>query len=292
MASAEEIAEYYELTRSGDSFTGECPSCHYHRGFSLTQREDQVLFYCNGLGCTQQEIMDALREAGLWGSPSGRKLFEALEDDEEPPWHRPSRHSKDDSRDAALGIWRRSVPAAGTAVETYLRSRGYRGLIPPSLHYVTGKHPSDDAFHPIMVAAVIRPDDAPSIIGIHRTFLLPDGSGKAALKSEKMSLGPIGGGGVPLASPGPKIAVSEGIETGLSFQQATGIPTWAALSAGGMKKLLLPRDVQEVVIAADADATGLEAAEEAASRWHAEGRKVSIARPPEGLDFNDLARAA
>lgn len=73
--------------------------------------------------------------------------------------------------------------------------------------------------------------------------------------------------------------------------QATGIPTWAALSAGGMKKLLLPSDVREVLIAADADEVGLDAAEEAASCWHAEGRKVRIVKPPEGLDFNDLARA-
>jgi hypothetical protein len=140
-----------------------------------------------------------------------------------------------------------------------------------------------------MVAAVIRPDQPPGIIGVHRTFLLPDGSGKAGFEPNKMSLGPIGGGGVPLAAPGAKIAVSEGIETGLSFQQATGIPTWAALSAGGIKRLVLPPDAQEVLIAADADKVGLVAAHKAASRWHVEGRRVRIVKPPEGLDFNELA---
>jgi putative DNA primase/helicase len=85
------------------------------------------------------------------------------------------------------------------------------------------------------------------------------------------------------------MAVSEGIETGLSFQQATGIPTWAALSAGGMKRLVLPLEAREVLIAADADEVGLQAATEAAARWHAEGRRVRIVKPPEGLDFNELA---
>ena len=89
----------------------------------------------------------------------------------------------------------------------------------------------------------------------------------------------------------PEIAVSEGIETGLSFMQATGIPTWATLSAGGIKKLLLPPDAREVLIAADADEVGLKAAEAAAARWHAEGREVRMVKPPEGVDFNDLARA-
>ena len=64
------------------------------------------------------------------------------------------------------------------------------------------------------------------------------------------------------------MAVSEGIETGLSFMQATEIPTWAALSAGGLQALLLPPEVREVLIAADRDLVGLNAAQIAAARWH------------------------
>ncbi len=47
----------------------------------------------------------------------------------------------------------------------------------------------------------------------------------------------------------------------------------------------------EVVIAADHDEAGLEAAEKAAALWSSQGRKVWIAQPPEpGTDFNDMAR--
>jgi len=42
-----------------------------------------------------------------------------------------------------------------------------------------------------------------------------------------------------LAAPSNEIAVAEGIETALSVQLATGIPTWAALSAGGLRRLIL-----------------------------------------------------
>jgi hypothetical protein len=59
-----------------------------------------------------------------------------------------------------------------------------------------------------------------------------------------------------------------------------------------MQALILPARVQEVFIAADHDNVGLNAAHAAARRWHAEGRTVRIVRPPQGLDFNDLARRA
>jgi putative DNA primase/helicase len=118
------------------------------------------------------------------------------------------------------------------------------------------------------------------------------GQGKASFEPNKMSLGNIRGGAVRLAMPVSKMAVAEGIETGLSFMQATGMPSWAALSAGGLQALLLPPEVREVLIAADPDLVGLKAAQIAARRWHHEGRVVRIVSPPEGNDFNDLARAS
>ncbi len=52
---------------------------------------------------------------------------------------------------------------------------------------------------------------------------------------------------------------------------------------------MLPREVRKVVIAADPDRTGREAAREAWIRWRGEGREVRIAVPDqEGRDFNDL----
>ena len=123
----------------------------------------------------------------------------------------------------------------------------------------------------MMVAVVVRED---RIVAIHRTFLRADGAGKADLDPDKMTLGPCKGGAVPLAPPGPILAVAEGIETGLSYQQTTDIPTWAALSAGGIRNLVLPDIVEEVVVAADPDPVGMMAARAAAGRWLAQGRRV------------------
>jgi phage/plasmid primase-like uncharacterized protein len=140
-----------------------------------------------------------------------------------------------------------------------------------------------------MLASVV--DAAGEIKAVHRTYLNKDGARKAPLQPARMSLGLIAGYACHLGEADEKLAVAEGIETAISFQLMTGIPTWAALSAGGIRTLILPPlpVAQFVTIAADADQPGMRAAEHAAERLRAEGRKVRIILPPRpGLDFNDL----
>jgi phage/plasmid primase-like uncharacterized protein len=127
-------------------------------------------------------------------------------------------------------------------------------------------------------------------VAVHRTYLSPEGSGKADIAPVKMSLGPTKGGAIRLCPVGQTLCISEGIETGLSVFVATGIPTWAALSSGGMKPLVLSNLplAAEIIIAADGDPVGVDAARDAAARWHRKGRKVRIAIAPQNQDFNDL----
>jgi hypothetical protein len=148
------------------------------------------------------------------------------------------------------------------------------------------KHPQGKTW-PAMIAPLTSTTDG-SVIGIHRTFLAPDGSGKAPVEPAKMMLGPCAGGAVHLAEPDELLMVGEGIETCLAAMQATGNPAWAALSTSGLKALVLPASVREVTILADADEAGEAAAQASALRWTREGRTVRIARPPNGMDFNDL----
>ena len=70
---------------------------------------------------------------------------------------------------------------------------------------------------------------------------------------------------------------------------ATGLAGWAALSTGGLRALVLPSTVVEVVIAVDHDEAGLTTARAAGTRWAAEGRTVRLAVPPTaGMDWNDV----
>jgi hypothetical protein len=128
------------------------------------------------------------------------------------------------------------------------------------------------------------------LIGVHRTWLYRDDGGQWR-RSDRASLGPIGGGAVPLAPAAEILLIGEGIETVLAAMQATGQPAWAALSTSSLVALQLPPIVRDIVILADHDRSGAggRAAWIAADRWLAEGRRVRIALPPErDTDFADV----
>jgi putative DNA primase/helicase len=72
---------------------------------------------------------------------------------------------------------------------------------------------------------------------------------------------------------------------------ACAVSGWAALSAEGVRGLVLPPEASHVIICSDNDASevGQGAAWDAAQRWLAQGRRVKISTPPQtGQDFNDL----
>jgi hypothetical protein len=189
--------------------------------------------------------------------------------------------------EAALVIWQAAVRADGTPVESYLFSRGLRFPPPPTLRFHAAlKHPSGDTW-PAIVSLVTRgPNDEP--LAIHRTFLARDGRRKAPVQPQKMMLGPCRGGAVRLGVPSDVLLVGEGIETCLAAMQATGHSVWAALSTSGLRALDLPDAVREVIVLADGDEPGEAAALDAAWRWKREGRRVRVAGPPRGFDFNDV----
>lgn len=188
----------------------------------------------------------------------------------------------------ALEIWKRTKPASGTIVETYMRTRGITMPAPTSLRFTHSlKHPGG-LWLPAMVAGItVWPGMA--VTAIHRTWLRTDGSGKAELEGAKMMLGNVKGGAVRFAQPGEMLVIGEGIETCLSVMEATGLPTWACLSASNYQSLALPPLplASRVLIAADGDRTGLHTAHRARDLWRREGRNVFVANPGQGRDFND-----
>jgi hypothetical protein len=85
-----------------------------------------------------------------------------------------------------------------------------------------------------------------------------------------------------------RLMIAEDIETALPAVQATGEPAWAALSTSGLRVLDLPDRIRDVIVLADGDDAGEAAARDCALRSKREGRRVRIARPPQGTDFNDV----
>ena len=262
-----------------------CPA-HDDRkpSLSITDAEDgKILVHCHA-GCDQLGVIAVL--AVSWAVEGLPPRSSLLSTPRVTVNKKRGDHNVTADRNA-LNIWRSSTSAEGTLVETYLAARGLHVPLPPTLRFHPGlKHPSGGIW-PAMVALVTRGvDDAP--LAIHRTFLAPDGAGKAPVDPQKMMLGPCRGGAVRLAPAGNVLMVGEGIETCLAAMQATGHPAWAALSTSGLLALDLPDDVRDVIVLADGDEAGKAAARGAALRWKREGRRVRIAHPPEGMDFNDM----
>jgi putative DNA primase/helicase len=194
-------------------------------------------------------------------------------------------------------IWNESTAASGTAAELYLRSRG---LTLP-----------DDApirFHPACPHGAARLPAMVSLMtdavsnepcGVHRTYLRPDGSGKADISPAKMMLGAAGVIRlVPDEDVTMGLGISEGLETALTVMQyAEWRPVWAVTSAGGIAKFPVLNGLDALTIFADNDKPGangrrpgVDAAHECAKRWLDAGREVTIRLPPEGMDWDDYLR--
>lgn len=177
----------------------------------------------------------------------------------------------------------------GGAAEAYLISRGLRPV--PAwrrLRTAVLRYPGAGD-HPAIVAPVMRVDGA--LAGIQRTFLTADGR-KLPVRDPKLSLGSVRGGAIRLGDRAAELVLCEGLEDGLSLaQELPGACVWAAPGAGMLAAMCLPPIVSSVIIAADNDAPGEQAAQRAVERFANEGRQVRMMRPdPVHKDWNDQLR--
>ena len=272
-------------------------ACPVHGGASLSLadgRNGALLVYCFG-GCDRREVWTELRDRGLIGEGDDRRSPERVE----------AQRRRDEAVAAtererirrrieqARALYGRGVDARGTPVEIYLHSRGITIPVPPVLRFLQHCPHRSGGYRPAMVAPVVNVNGEQT--GVHKTFLRPDGSGKADLPKpeQRESCGILASGAVRLASHcvGKPLVIGEGLESTLSAMALFDLPGWAALNAGGIVALDLPDEVRKVTISADNDASGVgyAAALSACERWQGEGRHVEILMPPNaGDDFNDI----
>lgn len=292
MIDASFIARNLGGYKSGRGWCVRCPAHDDENpSLSVTDENGKVLFYCHA-GCSQLDVIEKLKKLNLWEEQ--RNDFQNYK--RTPHKSTPLQQQRntrpeftaEDRKAFALKIWEASVPSANTLVETYLRSRCLDLSIPSSLRFHPDlKHLPSGQTYPCMVALITNGIDG-NPMAIQRTYLDRDGTRKAPIESNKMMLGFSRGGVIRFGEPDDLLMIGEGIETSLSVMMANGNPTWSAISASGMAALELPQRVRKIIVLADGDKRGEEVAQQCARRWTQQGRKVSIARPPQGRDFNDL----
>jgi hypothetical protein len=265
-----------------------CPICQPEQrrdqsALTITGRaKGGLLLHCKRSACAFRDILAAVGEA-----PGRLAVVDPVA----------QRQAEDTARanaakqsERAFSLWREAVPICGTPAETYLRGRGITCDLPSTLRFhPTCWHPETRQKHPAMLALVEGCAD----FAVHRTYLRPDGSAKAAATTTKAMLGSVRGGAVRLCKHPGRLVVAEGIETALSL--ASGLlrgpaTFWAALSTSGMRALHLPEEPGWLTIAPDGDVAGYEAARVLAERAKAAGWRVGLLPAPDGKDWNDVQR--
>jgi hypothetical protein len=227
----------------------------------------------------------------------------------------------EDKRRRAMHLYLSAEPLPGTIAETYLISRGIdlraAGLRAPGALKFQPRTYCHELYEglqatcskteararakiPAMVAAVVNLEGRH--IATHRTYLQPDGSGKALLLEAKKALGKYQGGFIPLwkgehdcpmgeLPEGTPVYVSEGIEDGLSVALARpSLRVIAAISLSNMGSLVLRPDCPIYLLGQrDENMVARDAFHRCVERLQQKGHDVFLILPPEGVkDYNDL----
>jgi putative DNA primase/helicase len=280
-----------ELERRGNrlrgrkQLAGPCPKCGGTDRFSVNTRK--MLWHCRG--CSKGgDVIALVRHLD---DSSFAAAIETLTGAQRP--HRvsePKRSISSPSADEAAQarkagwLWSQRVPATpDTPVVKYLRKRGYTGPIPPTIGWLPPRGSHGDA----MIAAFsIATEIEPGIIspptavtGVHITRLTPDGvKNPDADGVAKITLGPSIGQPIVISPPNDLLglAIAEGLETGLSVYQATGLGVWVAGSAGRMPTIadVVPNYIECVTVYQESDTAGQRGAEELAQRLAARGIEI------------------
>jgi hypothetical protein len=265
----------------GRERVGRCPrGCARDDGFSVNTREQ--VFFCRPAGSGGKVISMVMHVRGcsraeavafiVEGSPSG--AIGAA------PKQRCKAEKTDPAREAAkaLALWRRRRPVEGSVAERYLRqARRYGGPIPATLGFL----PDSGQYPPSLIAAFGMADEPEcgaaaitdgAVRAVHLIRLLPDG----ADRTEKITVGAGAMGASIVLFPVNDLlglAITEGIEDGLSVHEATGLGVWVAGSAPRMPALAdaVPAYVECVTVFRDDDESGRRYATELARRLDARG---------------------
>ena len=242
-----------------------------------------ILFHCFA-GCPQKEVLAGFERQGV----PAHSLFSGSSipiPAASPKEIKPSAN--------AQRLWRQAQRLQGTIARTYLETR-LISVTSPELRFLerTPLGPEGHVrFLPAMLAAVRTDAD---IMAIHRTFLLPNGSGKADFVKPKRALGSLCTGAVRLFAPkNGVLGLAEGTESAMSATQLTGIPTWVTLGNERFGIVTIPESVKQLYLFVDHDAGGDLAEAKAREHFYMLGRSIIARRPGRrGDDWNnELFRA-
>ena len=278
----------HDLRRCGGELIGPCPVCGGCDRFAVNPKK--AVWNCRG--CSKGgDVIDLVCHLDGCGF---NDAIEKLTGEKSAAFDQ-SRHAQAKAEDAerqcrqhekAAWLWSERQPIEGTIAEVYLRqARAITSPLPPTLGFLPPRGPEH---HPTMIAAFALPGEIepgvlgepPNVEAVHLTLLCRDGSDKAEVERQKLFVGSPGNLPIVLAPPTDllALAITEGIEDGLTAHQVTGLGAWAAGSAGRMPAIAetLPGYIESVTIFAHADKAGQDGALALAETLDRRGIEVFI----------------
>lgn len=335
------------LRRQGREYWA-CCSWHAERTPSLKIDDAKGHFYC--FGCSASgDVFDALAHFRggdflsavdfLGGAREITAEDRARIEKEKADRRRQEIADRQRTQSKVERVWGETQPLHGTDAARYLLNRG---LAPtrqqagdlrfhPALPYYGYPNAEADDIsalgtYPAMVAAIR--DETRVIIGLHRTYLAPGGTGKLAIgdttrNSAKKIMGEHLGGLIWFVESRGMLAVGEGIETtlawlalggggegdcglacGISLGNISGAATgslphptqenrWIPNGDPDLEAtaMVLPEHVTELVLLGDGDSDPASTKARllvAIRRFNARGIAVYTSMAPHGKDFNDV----
>jgi hypothetical protein len=245
------------------------------------------------------DLLDVIRESlGLIDFADvaeEARLFLSMPPDPEPQLRQHARTpAPSGSAEAARRLVAMCQPIGGTLVEAYLHGRGITALhgcgslrFHSRCYYRPDEHSPTETW-PAMVAAVT--DLADRITGAHRTWLAPDGSGKAPINIQRKAMGDLLGHTVRFGLSSDVLAAGEGIESVLSAREVMpGMSAAAALSAAHLAAIQFHDALRRLYVVRDNDRAGDGARNTLIERANGVGVEAITLSPMLG-DFNEDLR--
>lgn len=266
---------------------GPCPVCATGKDrFRFDNKNGRGTWFCSH--CGAGDGMSLLQKINGWSFVQAAREVERVLGVSRQDAQR-QEFTDDQKQQALRKAWKESRPVAkGDPVWTYLNRRTGIETVSsairfhPNLRYDAGRS------FPAMLALVTMPDGAASTM--HRTWLDGEGGKAPVDEPKKVMAGTIKTGAIRLSPIAECLGIAEGIETALRAFVRFGVPTWAAISAGGMRDWIVPEGVKHVIVFGDNDAnyTGQSAAFGLANRLALSGLTTEIFIPEKvGTDWAD-----
>lgn len=272
---------------------GPCPLCGGKDRFRWDNDEGRGTYICGqcGAGSGMHLAMGFLKQEFI---PTANRIDELLGNQKFEPDKLKPAFTEDERRKMLRAVWCETTPMEpGDLADTYLKSRGiWHASYPPALRFAARMRDGEGGIRPCMVA-LVGIYGADRYATMHRTFLRPDGKGKAEMIApRKLMPGPLPDGACVALSEyiGGPLGIAEGIETAFAASAMFDLPVWSAINSAILKKWKPPEGCGEVVIFGDNDPKfgGQAAAYELAHRLAVKGIDVDVQMPPHvGQDWND-----